>query len=61
MSVLAFAQVFDPGAVFDSVDLGSSPTWEDALFATRDASGAMIGIEAASGPGGRGARRAARA
>ena len=49
VSVLVFAQLFDLGAVFDTVDLGSRPTWEDAVFATVIATGAMIGIEAASG------------
>ena len=48
-SVLVFAQLFDLGVVFDTVDLGSRPTWEDAVFATVVATGAMIGIEAASG------------
>ena len=49
LSVLVFAQVFDLGVIFDTVDLGSTPTWEDAVFATVIATGAMIGIEAASG------------
>jgi APA family basic amino acid/polyamine antiporter len=49
LSALVFAQVFDLGVVFDTVDIGSTPTWEDAVFATVIATGAMIGIEAASG------------
>ncbi|HEU0023194.1 MAG TPA: universal stress protein [Thermoleophilaceae bacterium] len=49
LSVLVFAEVFDLGLIFDSVDLGSQPTWEDVLFATVIATGAMLGIEAASG------------
>ena len=49
VSVLVFAELFDLGAIFDTVDLGSRPTWEDAVFATVIATGAMIGIEAASG------------
>jgi APA family basic amino acid/polyamine antiporter len=49
VSILVFAQEFDLGAVFDTVELGSQPTWEDAVFATVIATGAMIGIEAASG------------
>ena len=31
------------------MDLGTSPTWEDTVFATVLATGALIGIEAASG------------
>jgi basic amino acid/polyamine antiporter, APA family len=49
LTVLALAQHFDAGAVADSVDLGSSPTWEDAFFAVGVATMAAIGIEAASG------------
>jgi basic amino acid/polyamine antiporter, APA family len=49
VSVLVFAQEFDLGAIFDTVDMGSRPTWEGAVFATVIATGAMIGIEAASG------------
>jgi basic amino acid/polyamine antiporter, APA family len=49
MSVLVFAQLFDLGAIFDTVELGSVPGWDDAVFATVIATGAMIGIEAASG------------
>jgi len=49
VSVLVFAELFDLGALFDTVVLGSTPSWEDAVFATVVATGAMIGIEAASG------------
>ncbi len=49
VSVLVFAETFDLGAIFDTVELGSAPSWEDAVFATVIATGAMIGIEAASG------------
>ena len=49
MSLLVFSEVSDLGVIFDSVDLGSTPSWEDAVFATVIATGAMIGIEAASG------------
>jgi basic amino acid/polyamine antiporter, APA family len=49
LTVLALAQHFDAGALADSVDLGTSPTWEDAFFAVGVATVAAIGIEAASG------------
>jgi basic amino acid/polyamine antiporter, APA family len=49
LTVLALAQHFDAGALADSVDLGASPTWEDAFFAVGVATVAAIGIEAASG------------
>ncbi|HYP48541.1 MAG TPA: universal stress protein [Thermoleophilaceae bacterium] len=46
---IALGQSFDLAAITDSVDLGSTPTWEDAAFAAVVASVAMLGIEAASG------------
>jgi basic amino acid/polyamine antiporter, APA family len=46
---LAFAQFFDAGAVVDSVDLGATPSWEDAIFAAVVAAVALMGVEAASG------------
>jgi basic amino acid/polyamine antiporter, APA family len=49
LTVLALAQSFDAGALTDSVELGSSPTWTDAFFAVGVATVAAIGIEAASG------------
>jgi basic amino acid/polyamine antiporter, APA family len=49
LTVLALAQHFDAGALTDSVELGSIPTWEDAFFAVGVATVAAIGIEAASG------------
>jgi APA family basic amino acid/polyamine antiporter len=49
VSGIAFAQFFDVGAVTDGIELGSTPTWEDVLFATVIASVAVIGVEAASG------------
>ena len=49
LTVLALAQHFDAGALTDSIELGSSPTWEDAFFAVGVATVAAIGIEAASG------------
>lgn len=39
----------DPRAGFDTVELGSVPTWEGLIFATVIATVAMTGIEAASG------------
>ena len=49
LTVLCLAQTFDAGALTDSVELGSSPTWGDAFFAMGVAAVAAIGIEAASG------------
>jgi len=49
MSVIAFVEFFDAGAIVDSVELGSTPAWEDAIFATGVATVALIGVEAASG------------
>jgi len=46
---LAFAESFDAGAIVDSVELGSTPGWDDAIFATVVASIALVGVEAASG------------
>jgi basic amino acid/polyamine antiporter, APA family len=46
---LAFAQFFDAAAIVDSVDLGDTPSWEDAIFAAVVATIALIGVEAASG------------
>ena len=48
-SVTVYIQFFDLGSVFDTVELGEQPTWEDTVFATVLATGALIGIEAASG------------
>jgi APA family basic amino acid/polyamine antiporter len=49
VAALAFAQFFDAGAVVDSVDLGATPSWEDAIFAAVVAAVALMGVEAASG------------
>jgi basic amino acid/polyamine antiporter, APA family len=49
LTALALAQHFDAGALTDSIELGSVPTWEDAFFAVGVATVAAIGIEAASG------------
>jgi APA family basic amino acid/polyamine antiporter len=48
-AALAFAQFFDAGAIVDSVRLGDTPSWEDAIFAAVVASIALVGVEAASG------------
>jgi APA family basic amino acid/polyamine antiporter len=47
--VVGFATLFNLGSVFDSIDLGSAPRWQDLLFATVVATMASTGIEAASG------------
>jgi APA family basic amino acid/polyamine antiporter len=47
--VLGLASEWDWSAVADSIDLGTSPTWEDLLFAAGIAIAAATGIEAASG------------
>jgi APA family basic amino acid/polyamine antiporter len=49
VSVIAFAQFFDAGAITDSVELGSAPEWQNAIFALGVACVALIGVEAASG------------
>ena len=43
------AEFFDPGELIDSVDLGTTPQWDDALFGAVVATVALTGIEAASG------------
>jgi len=49
VSVIGFAQYWDPGAIRSSIDLGVAPRWEDLIFATGIATVAVIGVEAASG------------
>jgi APA family basic amino acid/polyamine antiporter len=49
VGAIALIQQWDPGAVVDTVDLGSAPSWENLLFATVVAGVAVIGVEAASG------------
>jgi APA family basic amino acid/polyamine antiporter len=49
IAAIALAQHWDTGAILDSVELGSTPEWDDAVFATVVASMALVGIEAASG------------
>lgn len=47
--VLGLAQEFNASRVIDSIDLGSTPAWDDFLFAMVLAGVAATGIEAASG------------
>ena len=60
-SALVFAELFDLGVVFDTVDLGSRPTWEDAIFATVDRHRGDDRDRGRVGAGGRGARGPPRA
>ncbi len=47
--IFGAATLFDAGALADSVDLGTSPAWDDLIFAAAVATVAATGIEAASG------------
>ncbi|HEX8855597.1 MAG TPA: amino acid permease [Thermoleophilaceae bacterium] len=47
--IAGFANSSDFGLITDSIHLGSSPTWEDLIFASAVATVALTGIEAASG------------
>jgi APA family basic amino acid/polyamine antiporter len=49
VTAIAFAQLWDPSAIVDSVELGSEPPWDQFLFACVVAGVALIGVEAASG------------
>jgi APA family basic amino acid/polyamine antiporter len=49
VAAIAFAEFFDAGAIVDSIDLGETPKWEDAIFASVVAAVALMGVEAASG------------
>jgi APA family basic amino acid/polyamine antiporter len=49
VSLIGFAQYWDPGSISSSIDLGVAPRWEDLIFALGIASVAAIGVEAASG------------
>ena len=49
VSLIGFAQYWDPGSIRSSIDLGVAPRWEDVIFATGVATAAVIGVEAASG------------
>ncbi len=46
--VLGLALVFHPGALADSVDLGTTPTWSDLVFALTLVTVAFTGLEAAA-------------
>jgi basic amino acid/polyamine antiporter, APA family len=47
--VFGFATLFNLDLIFDSIHLGSTPTWEDLVFAAAVATVATTGIEATSG------------
>jgi APA family basic amino acid/polyamine antiporter len=47
--VIGLAMKWDAGAVVDSIELGTSPGWDDLLFAAGIATAATTGVEAASG------------
>jgi APA family basic amino acid/polyamine antiporter len=47
--VVGAATLWDPGAITDSIHLGSAPTWQGLIFAAVVASVAALGVEAASG------------
>jgi basic amino acid/polyamine antiporter, APA family len=49
VAVVGLIQNWDPGAITDSVDLGTTPGWDQLLFATVVAGVALVGVEAASG------------
>jgi basic amino acid/polyamine antiporter, APA family len=49
VAAIALSQSFDVGAITDSIDLGTSPTWQDAFFAIGVACVGAIAVEAASG------------
>ena len=49
VTVIAFVSSSTRAVITDSIELGSMPPWEDAIFAVGVASVAVIGVEAASG------------
>jgi APA family basic amino acid/polyamine antiporter len=49
VAAIALSQSFDVGAITDSIELGSSPSWQDAFFSIGVACVAAIAVEAASG------------
>jgi basic amino acid/polyamine antiporter, APA family len=49
VSLIGFAQYWDPGSIRSSIDLGVAPRWEDFIFALGIGTVAAIGVEAASG------------
>ena len=46
---VGLAQTFDAGLILDRVELGTTPSWEDFVFAAVIAGAGVTGIEAASG------------
>ena len=46
--VLGLALLLHPGAIVDTIHLGSSPTWDDTIYALTIATIAFTGLEAAS-------------
>ncbi|HEU4702986.1 MAG TPA: universal stress protein [Conexibacter sp.] len=46
--VLGLALLLDPGAIVDSIELGSSPAWDDTIYALTIATIAFTGLEAAA-------------
>jgi basic amino acid/polyamine antiporter, APA family len=46
--VLGLALLWNPGAIVDSIDLGSSPAWDDTIYALTIATIAFTGLEAAA-------------
>ncbi len=49
VSLIGFAQYWDPGSIRNSIDLGVAPRWGDFIFACGIATVVAIGVEAASG------------
>jgi APA family basic amino acid/polyamine antiporter len=49
VAAVALIQNWDPGAITESVELGTTPGWDELLFAAVVAGVALIGVEAASG------------
>jgi APA family basic amino acid/polyamine antiporter len=49
ITLVAFVQLWDLGAIVDTVELGETPLWEDVAFALGVACVGLIGVEAASG------------
>jgi APA family basic amino acid/polyamine antiporter len=46
--VLGLVLLFEPGALVDTISLGSSPTWDDTVYALTIATIAFTGLEAAA-------------
>ena len=49
VSLIGFAEYWDPGAIRTSIDVGTAPRWEDLIFACGIATVIAVGVEAASG------------